>query len=861
MRFERSKVLNAYREKEAKFSDFRKARKFLEARTLLDELIELIQKYPDDFDELSDRVNILEARKVSLLFEEERLRGCTSLPILLREIADLNLPSKCIGHPCLPAESGALCVTQQISLSVRHKKMCVERLNALSQALKIEAAHAAHIFDYSAALTKLTLAANMHKSVFNFDSSQQRVQNQTYLEYWRQIYEGSFSILLGEFEASRTAFSKALETSGRLNERKCFPNYFRSPAEIAIHKYYINAVECVSVGDFVGAKYNFSAWLIANTDKRPSLRTENIAVFAAICDILNRLALNNLMPRDWNNLEQLLDRRYTAKTTWALWQRLQWPREIAFKARQGATTVETLIEAVKNLSKEWQLFVLEAILLGEDRDASLTRRISYSSLIDILEHIDPCKHDWRSLLVQNLRHMLLLMADYEYLRYLDPPADDAKHPMTNPIKYKEDMSCRKLFQIVMHYLRIRSEDHAMIFERAAEHFDRFSVAIDNGEYPAAIESQRLFFDAIRFWPHVIVVNEQSDSPHQVYMDEDAPEFMAYITHVRRLWREIPNAIEFEGPQRLNIGSYYYLRPRWNARKGERYRVRHEQFYESKLPRWISVFVDNLLGRGKVPTARFHDWILQFPEGERLLACRLLSGLKIYDDEAVRNLWASFFKQLPLDVKRDAVFIGLGHEAKSGQHNIYSFRQGISRLPEYEPLYRGRENEVFCGIAEIKNAPKFVVFLDDFVGGGTQAIKYINKYFCDYSWLNNAKIYLGVMIGFRTGMDKIKKELEGKLTNVIAAQILEENDRAFSPNNPIWSTSEEANSATAWANRIGHEVLKGKEKYESERDALGYEGCQALVAFDYNVPNNTLPLFWSDGECFGKPWNPLLERTE
>jgi len=269
----------------------------------------------------------------------------------------------------------------------------------------------------------------------------------------------------------------------------------------------------------------------------------------------------------------------------------------------------------------------------------------------------------------------------------------------------------------------------------------------------------------------------------------------------------------------------------------------------------------------VSAARFHDWILQFPEGERLLACRLLSALKIYDEEDVRSLWASVFKQLPLPVKRDAVFIGLGHGAKSGRHNPYPFRQGISRLPEYESLYSEREAKIFPDIAEFNETsqyekPSIIVFLDDIVGGGSQAVKYINNYFSNYDWLNNVDVYLGVMVAFRTGIEKVEKALKGKVTKVIAAQIFEESDRAFSPNNPIWSTSEEANAAAEWAKRIGHEVLMGKEQYTPDQDALGWEGCQALVAFYYNVPNNTLPLFWSDGKCNGnEAWKPLIERFE
>jgi len=557
---EHSKARNLYHKSEAKFNSLKKTGQFAEARKTLDEISELIRENSDEFDELSDRLSILEARKVNLRIEAERIRGRTQQD-LFRELANLSIPSICMKQPCPPADDGSSCLSQTALLSPRQSKMCFIRLKALADALKCEAGHAAQVFNYDDTLAKRELASKIHRSALKLNSSKPHVQHQAYLDYWLQITKGYVYLLKGQFEESRKAFAQALETS-RIPKIRMFPNYFRSRAEIAAHEYYIDGVERVSLSDFLGAKSKFSTWLDANTDGKPSLRTENIAIFVAICDILSRIPVNNLQPHDWRKLEQLLKRRYTAKTTWALWRRLEWLKELSIKTKstRSVFTGETLKEEVNNFAKEWKLFVLDAVLPEEDQEASLERKVSYSSLIDILNDIDPYKHDWRGLLVQNLRHMLLLMADYEYLRYLDPPADDAKHTMTNPLKYTENMSCKKLYKIVMYYLRIRSEAHAMTFAHAEEDFDRFHAAIDNGEFPAAIDAQRSFFDAIRFWPHVIVVNEQSNLPHHVYMNEDAPELFTYITRARRLWREIPNTIEFEGLQRLNIGSYYYLRP-------------------------------------------------------------------------------------------------------------------------------------------------------------------------------------------------------------------------------------------------------------------------------------------------------------
>lgn len=42
------------------------------------------------------------------------------------------------------------------------------------------------------------------------------------------------------------------------------------------------------------------------------------------------------------------------------------------------------------------------------------------------------------------------------------------------------------------------------------------------------------------------------------------------------------------------------------------------------------------------------------------------------------------------------------------------------------------------------------------------------------------------------------------------------------------------------------------------DPLGYQDGQLLIGFSHNTPDNTLPIFWSDGET-GAPWIPVFKR--
>jgi len=55
--------------------------------------------------------------------------------------------------------------------------------------------------------------------------------------------------------------------------------------------------------------------------------------------------------------------------------------------------------------------------------------------------------------------------------------------------------------------------------------------------------------------------------------------------------------------------------------------------------------------------------------------------------------------------------------------------------------------------------------------------------------------------------------------------------------------------------IGEQLTKMLDKI----GPLGYENSGALVFFEHNSPNNSLPIFWASGKC--KILEPLGEHTE
>jgi hypothetical protein len=225
------------------------------------------------------------------------------------------------------------------------------------------------------------------------------------------------------------------------------------------------------------------------------------------------------------------------------------------------------------------------------------------------------------------------------------------------------------------------------------------------------------------------------------------------------------------------------------------------------------------------------------------------------------MWLTLYRScLPPEAKiTEVAYLSLGHTAKSGALNNYYCRQAMAQLDANERSFEFKA--AFRAIVDVSTkSVRTVVFLDDFVGTGLQAVRTLTSYFDLYPWLADCNVYICALVGFRDGADEIKKQMSSRVRDVFVGQELTERDRAFSKQNPAWTSEDEREKAERWAADVGSRLLRNRDGYDSERDKLGWSNSQALVAFFYNVPNNTLPIFWA-AEPDGHEWNSLLDRFD
>lgn len=121
-------------------------------------------------------------------------------------------------------------------------------------------------------------------------------------------------------------------------------------------------------------------------------------------------------------------------------------------------------------------------------------------------------------------------------------------------------------------------------------------------------------------------------------------------------------------------------------------------------------------------------------------------------------------------------------------------------------------------------------------------EYISK---SKRYFNIDKLYLLTFIASREAIRKLKE----KGVEVVACIEIDESSEAFS------------NSSIVFLNVPQYrEPCKIMCEYYGQRISeypLGYDNSQLLIGFYYSIPNNTLPIFWSNRNS----WEPLFSRHE
>jgi len=149
----------------------------------------------------------------------------------------------------------------------------------------------------------------------------------------------------------------------------------------------------------------------------------------------------------------------------------------------------------------------------------------------------------------------------------------------------------------------------------------------------------------------------------------------------------------------------------------------------------------------------------------------------------------------------------------------------------------------------------VVIVDDFAGTGSTIAKGIRAGMDQFEripvmqrFLEESRVVCYLLYAFPEALAHLKEEYPR--VQFQAAQVFDSEVRALELESGIFSPDEL---------KFAEEMLLqlGRELYSQH--PLGHGNMGGLVCFHDIIPNNTLPVFWSNGIVGEKAWRPLFPR--
>lgn len=199
------------------------------------------------------------------------------------------------------------------------------------------------------------------------------------------------------------------------------------------------------------------------------------------------------------------------------------------------------------------------------------------------------------------------------------------------------------------------------------------------------------------------------------------------------------------------------------------------------------------------------------------------------------------------------FLGLGNPSESGTHLLYFFRQ--ENLLPRDLFIHGHEiykRDAANDKSVIKDRSiEHYVFIDDLCSSGKQACEYSGDLLKQLKTdLPEVKTAYYALFALQSGLEKVRRDTS--FNDVNAIFILDESFKCFS------DVSRYFDDETLFKKEDVKQMCEGYGNVIESSKPLGYNNDQLLLGFHHNVPDNTLPIIWSEGNA-RKSWIPILKR--
>ena len=243
--------------------------------------------------------------------------------------------------------------------------------------------------------------------------------------------------------------------------------------------------------------------------------------------------------------------------------------------------------------------------------------------------------------------------------------------------------------------------------------------------------------------------------------------------------------------------------------------------------------------------KIENWLSNFSKDKHPLLLELLKNFYFYSQskvgDKVKELHEKLINSYTIDVNK-TIFTKIPKKAGVGFSDITFM------------AYWSNNNLYDCHISDIWDlidediVPATLVFIDDFFGSGQTFIENLQQLIAASPDLQNSEIFFLSIHGSEIGLNAIKSFADKHNMNIYV-EYLDYSSKAF---------KDEYIFDVINAALKKQEYIELCEKHGvPDWEYLGFNDVEALVAFEFNTPNDTLGLFRHNGSDFAQ----LFKRRE
>lgn len=249
-----------------------------------------------------------------------------------------------------------------------------------------------------------------------------------------------------------------------------------------------------------------------------------------------------------------------------------------------------------------------------------------------------------------------------------------------------------------------------------------------------------------------------------------------------------------------------------------------------------------------------NWLHNFEYGDWDMALELLGGLNFYSINQVIHDYDQGLKQILSKAGEDQKINvhGFGEKGKSGPTMMYF----LLKTPTY--LANKDRIKVLKDVNDLKNGKRmgegsWLVLVDDVIGSGKTLRTFYSHNIA--SQLARYKFSLNLCV---LCLAYMKESMPLTLQRIAGLQVFGSGyHRAFAPIGSAFGYRPSMLKMREFSHRYGKGLFNTQDHATGvwTDHPLGFNNSQSLLAFGHGIPNNTLPVFWSNKN----EWVPLYPR--